>query len=152
MAGSIAGNLIALKVGGQKLRCQTAGTLTIAVNTTTEPACKPDDATPPEQAGWTTQSNDSRTWNVSVDVKSFLDDLQLSGHDIAALIIANDNEVEIAFGSTAGQHGNPENIVYTGPALITNWTWVAPATGGATHSITFQGNGPLAQSRVPVVT
>lgn len=152
MAGSIAGNLIALTVRGQKLRCQTAGNLTITVNTTTDPACKPDDASAPETASWTDVTADSRTWQITCAMKAFLDDLQLSGHDIAALIIANDMVVEVEFGSTPGQHDFPEDITYSGSALITNWSFDAPATGGATHDLTFVGKGALAQERVPVVT
>lgn len=152
MAGSIAGNLLAVKVNGQKLRCQTAATLTITVNTTADAACKPDDATPPESASWITATNDSRAWNLTCDMKAFLDDLQLSGHDIAALIIANTPNVEVEFGSTPGQHDYPEDITYSGPAIISSWSLAAPATGEATHSLTFTGNGPLVLERVPVVT
>lgn len=152
MAGPIAGNLIAVTVNGQKLRCQTAGTLTITVNTTTAAACKPDDATPPESASWVTATADSRAWNITCSMKAFLDDLQLSGHDVAALIIANTPNVEVEFGSTAGQHDFPEDIVYSGPAIVSSWSFAAPGTGEATHDMTFTGNGALAQDRVPVVT
>src|SRR6478609_8860715 len=143
MATPIAGNLIAVTVNGQKQRCQTAGTLSITTNLTTEPACKPDDATPPESAGWVSQSVDSKAWNVTVSMKAFLDDLQLNGHDLAELIISGQPDVEVEFGSTAGQHDYPEDIVYSGPAIISSWNFAAPATGGATHDVTFTGNGPL---------
>lgn len=153
MATSIAGNLLAVTVNGQKIRCQTAGTLTLTANLTTDAACKPDDATPPEQAGWLTRTVDSRDWSLSVNMKVFLDDLELSGHDLAARFIDNQLVLDdVEFGSTPGQHDYPEDIIYSGQGIIASLTIDGPATGEATHALTIQGNGPLTQQRIPVTT
>lgn len=152
MAGSIQGKLLAVTVNGTKLRCQTDGTLTLTANLTEEDPCKPDDDTPIEEAGWVTRSVDSRDWSIAVSAKSFLDTIQANGSDMAELFVNGDLEVEAEFLSTPGQHDFPEDIVYSGSALISSLTLNAPVSGGSTYDLELSGNGPLAFTRIPVTT
>lgn len=150
MAGSIGGKLLAVTVNGVRIRCQTDATLTLTTNMTDDDPCKPDDNTPAAEASYVTRTVDSRDWTLSVSAKSFLDNIEMNQSDLSELFIQGNLDAEVEFLSTPGQHNYPEDVVYSGSAIISSITINAPASGASTHDTEFSGNGPMSITRIPV--
>lgn len=146
MATAINGKLLGVTVNGVKLRCQTDATLTIAQDTESGEACKDDN-------GWVENFITSKNWSISVTAKAFLDNIQLNQADLIALMLGNTDTVEVEFLSdaTPGVHSYPENQVFAGDAIISNFDWSAPV-GESTYTIDFTGTGAPTFTRIPVTT
>lgn len=153
MAGKMPGKLLALTIGGQKIRCQTTGTLTLGTSLTQDDPCKPDDVDAGTVEGeWETSSIDSRNWKISVDFASFLDDLRENQFDLVTTFVGGDLNVEVEFLTTPGDHDFPEDVIFAGPGIIDTLTLNAPAKGNGTNTISITGNGAPTFTRIPVST
>lgn len=153
MAGKMPGKLLALTIGGRKLRCQTTGTLTLGTSLTQDDPCKPDDTSPGSVAGeWETSTVDSRNWKISVDAAAFLDDLRENEWDLTTQFVTGDLDVDVEFLTTPGDHDFPEDVIFSGPGLIDTLTINAPAKGNGTYTISITGNGAPTFTRIPVTT
>lgn len=153
MAGKLPGKLLAVTIGGRKLRCQTSGTLTLGTSLTQDDPCKPDDVSTGSIEGeWETSSLNSRNWKIAVDASSFLDDLRLNELDLIELFVGGELEVDVEFLTTPGDHAFPEDMIFSGSGLIDTLTLNAPAAGNSTYNVSITGNGAPAFTRVPVVT
>lgn len=153
MAGKMPGKLLALTIGGRKLRCQTNGTLTLGTSLTQDDPCKPDDVSTGTVAGeWETSTVDSRNWKISVDAASFLDDLRENGFDLVDQFVNESLAVEVEFLTTPGDHDFPEDVVFSGSGLIDTLTLNAPAKGNSTYTASITGNGAPTFTRIPVTT
>lgn len=153
MAGKMPGKLLALTIGGRKLRCQTNGTLTLGTSLTQDDPCKPDDVSPGSaDAEWETSTADSRNWKISVDAASFLDDLRENGFDLIEQFVSGSLAVEAEFLTTPGDHDFPEDVVFSGSGLMDTLTLNAPAKGNSTYTVSITGNGAPTFTRIPVTT
>lgn len=153
MAGKMPGKLLALTIGGRKLRCQTNGTLTLGTSLTQDDPCKPDDVSPGSTDGeWETSSLDSRNWKISVDATSFLDDLRENGFDLIDQFISGSLDVDAEFLTTPGEHDFPEDVIFSGPGILDTLTLNAPAKGNSTYTVSITGNGAPTFTRIPVTT
>lgn len=145
---AIEGKILTVTIGGKKLDCQTDGTLNITKEVTTDEPCK--DST----GKWTTGRVTSKSWNISVSARTFLENVAtLNQLDIIDLMIDdNDAPVEIEWLSTPGDHDGDLDVVLSGEAIPNNFTWNAPANDLSTQDIEFTGTGPLTKVEIPVTT
>lgn len=153
MAGKMPGKLLAITLGGRKLRCQTNGVLTLGTSLTVAEVCKPDDVTPDSvDAQWETHTVDTRNWKITVDAASFLDDLRENGFDIIGQFVSGSLDVEVEFLTTPGTHDFPEDVIFAGLGSIDTVTLNAPVKGDSTYSVAITGNGAPTFTRIPVTT
>jgi hypothetical protein len=145
MASAISGKLLAFTINGVKVRCQTAGNLTIEKEISTDDPCK-------DESGWVTGTVTSKSWSGSFDAKQFLDDIQMNQLDIVDLMLASDDPIELEFLTTPGDHNYPVDVVLAGEAYLNSASLDTPAGETATYTVDFTGNGPLTQTRIPVTT
>lgn len=150
MAG-ISGKLLRVKFGDKYLQCQLDATLNVTVNTSEDETCKPSGATVESATSWITNTVDSVGWNISVNAKAFLATVgtELTQSDILELIVDGNLEGEAEFLTTPGQHNNPEDIVYEGNVIISNFSLNAPASGNANYDLDLLGQGKPTFTRIP---
>lgn len=153
MAG-ISGKLLRVKFADKYLKCQLDATLNLTVNTTEDEACKPDGDTPETSASWVSNTVDSQGWNISVNSQAFLDavDDQLTQADILELMVEGNLEGEVEFLSTPGQHNYPEDQLFEGTVLISNFSLNAPSSGVANYDLDLIGQGQPTFTRIPATT
>lgn len=153
MAG-ISGKLLRVKFGDKYIQCQLDATLNILVNTSEDEACKPSGETVEDVDSWVTRTVDSRDWNITVNAQAFLDAVgaDMTQSDILELMVDGDLKGTAEFLTTPGQHTNPEDIVFEGPAVITNFSLNAPSSGKANYDLTLDGDGKPTFTRIPATT
>lgn len=144
MATAVNGKLLAVTIGGTKVRCQTEATLTIGKDTESGEPCKDDN-------GWVDNYVTSKNWSISMTAKAFLDSIELNQSDIIELMLANDDTVEVEFLSDASTGASAENVVFAGDAIMSNFDWSAPV-GESTYTVDFTGTGTPTYTRIPVTT
>lgn len=145
------GKLLALTVGGRKLRCQTNGTLTLGTSLTQDDPCKPDDVST-GTATWESSVIDTQNWKISVDAASFLDDLRENGFDLIEQAVSGSLNVEVEFLTTPGDHDFPEDVIFSGSGIMDTITLNTPAKGNSTYTVAITGNGEPSFTRIPVST
>src|SRR3546814_443336 len=140
MAG-ISGKLLRVKFGDKYIQCQLDATLNMTVNTTEDEACKPSGETPETSTSWITNTVDSQGWNISVNAQAFLDTVgtELTQADILELMVDGNLEGEAEFLSTPGQHNYPEDQLFEGTVLISDFSLNAPASGKANYDLSLLG-------------
>lgn len=153
MAGILPGKLMTTTVNGTALRCQVDATLTISVNVTENESCKPSAEDAYLANAWVTQSIDNKSWEITVSAKAYADAIEMSNSDIGELLTTGSPIVQVTFMTTqTTDYDYDEVFVYSGEAIITNYTLNGPQTGDGTYDLTFTGNGPLTLTRTPVTT
>jgi hypothetical protein len=154
--GKLTGNIFGFMKDGDWFDCQAEATLNILANVSEDAPCKVLDGSPGSgKAPWVTRTVDSRDWNGTLNANLLRDSLTTAKADIdvASLIINGNMEVDALYFRTAiGQEESDVDVVYSGPAIITNFSLTAGSTGAATTSTTFSGNGPLTEVKTPVTT
>lgn len=152
MAQGIAGKLLRVKFGDKYIKCQLDATVNFTTNTTEDDPCKPDGESPEETARWIEREVDTQDWNVTVNHRSFLEEVgaQLDQSDIIELIVDGNIYGTVEVLTTPGQHNNEEDVVLEGPVVITDFSWNLPASGKANSDLTLSGNGKPAYDRIPV--
>jgi hypothetical protein len=152
----IPGNIIGVQIGSTWLACQADASLNIVANTSEDALCKVlDGGEGAGQAPWKTFTVDSREWNISVSAALLKDSLAAAnyGQNLAKLIIDGDMEIaNVLFRTATDQEFADYDMIYSGAAILTNFTVNAPATGANTTDATFQGNGALVYSYPPKTT
>lgn len=150
----IPGSIIGVQIGSTWLDCQAEATLNIINNVSEDSPCKVLDGTAGSgKAPWITRTSDSRDWNVSVNGSLLRDSLVAANAavNLAGLIISGDTSIEVlSFRTAEDQDQSDVDVVYSGPAILTGFTWTAPATGANTTSATFAGNGALTETLTAV--
>jgi len=152
MAQGIAGKLLRVKFGDKYIKCQLDATVNFTTNTTEDDPCKPDGESPEETARWVEREVDTQDWNVTVNHRSFLEEVgaQLDQSDIIELIVDGNINGTVEVLTTPGQHNNEEDVVLEGPVVITDFSWNLPASGIANSDLTLSGNGKPTYTRIPV--
>lgn len=151
----IAGKLLRVKFGDKYIKCQADATLNFTNNFDEDGGCKPTGDELVGEGSWIERVIDTQDWSVTVSARVFLDALagsELTQADIIALNIAGNIDGEIEFLTTTGQHNQPNDIIITGPVVISSIALNAPYQGKATTDYEFQGNGQPTQSVIPVTT
>lgn len=156
MADKIPGNVIGVQIGSTWLQCQADASLNIVVNTSEDALCKKLDGTGDTgTAPWKTFNIDSREWDISVSGSLLRDSLASSNDpvNLAKLIIDGDMAItNVLFRTAQDQTASDFDMVYSGPAILTNFTLNGPASGANTTSASFKGNGDLTYTYTPVTT
>ena len=151
MAQGIAGKLLRVKFGDKYIKCQLDATVNFTTNTTEDDPCKPDGESPEETARWVEREVDTQDWNVTVNHRSFLEDVgaQLDQSDIIDLIVDGTINGTVEVLTTPGQHNNDEDVILEVPVVITAFSWNIPASGKANSDLTLSGNGKPTYTRIP---
>ena len=151
---SLAGKLLRVKFDDKYIKCQLDASLNFNNTFDEEGDCKPEDETLVGEGTWVTRALETQDFTLTVNHRLFLDALggaSLSQADLIALNISGNVYGEAEFLSTPGQHNEANNLVITLPVVISSIGLEAPATGRASGSIEFLGNGKPTQSILPVV-
>ena len=152
----IPGNIIGVQIGSLWLSCQADATLNIKANTTESALCKILDGTAgANPIPWKTFNIDSREWSITVNGALLKDSFAVAnaGTDLAKLIIDGNMAItNVLFRTATSQKFADYDMIYSGPAILTDFTINAPDTGANTTAATFQGNGALTYSYPPKTT
>lgn len=152
----IPGSVIGVQIGSAWIDCQAEATLNIIANVSEDEPCKVlDGSAGSGKAPWITRTVDTRDWNIDVSGSLLRTSLNAenAGVNLASLIINGDMEIDnVIFRTAENQESSDVDFIYSGPAILTNFSLTAPATGANTTSATFSGNGPLTESLIPVTT
>lgn len=152
---SISGKLLRVKFDDKYIKCQLDASLTFNNTFDEEANCKPEGTEEVSNSSWTTRILESQDTTVTVNHRLFLDALggaALTQSDLIALNIDGNVDGELEFLTTPGQHNELNNLVLTIPVVISSIGLEAPATGRASGTIEFLGNGKPTQSLLPVTT
>lgn len=150
----IVGKLVRVKIGEKYIKCQSD--CTVSFNNTFEEGggCKPDGDDPVTEASFIDRILESQDVQVTVDARQFLDDLDgasLTQADIVAQNLTGDVSAELEVLTTPGQHSGDNEYLLTINSVISAIELSYPASGRATSSYTFLGDGTTpTQSVIPV--
>lgn len=152
---SISGKLLRLKFNDKYIKCQLDASVSLNNTFDEEADCKPEGTDLVSTSSYVTRILESQDTTVSTSYRLFLDALDgaaLTQSDLIQLNIDGDVYGEVEFLTTPGQHNEPNNLVLTIPVVISSIGLEAPATGRASGTIEFLGNGKPTQSLLPVTT
>lgn len=133
------------------LDCQVDATLNLTTDTEEEESCKPspDEIATIGDVPYGEFTASKRTWDISVSQKIVKGIFEAAGIDIADLWVQGLLNVQVEFMTNPNQEVFAYDIVYSGAAIITGYTFNAPETGASTADITLQGTGEITRNVVP---
>lgn len=153
---TVEGKIIGVSVGGKWLLCQTDATLAITVAMTEQDLCKPDGDVAPvgtNNIPWINRTADSRDWNIKVSQNLIRATLAAANFDFGENLVNGNVYLDnVLFKTAAGQTESDYGFVYSGSAIISDFSLSAPTKGGAKIDTTLSGNGPLTYVKTPVTT
>lgn len=153
---TVEGKLIGVSVGGKWLVCQTDATLAITVAMTEQDVCKPDGDSAPsgsDNIPWINRTADSRDWNIKVSQNLIRDTLASANFDFGQNLVNGNVYLDnVLFKTANGQTESNYGFVYSGSAIISDFSLTAPTKGGSKIDTTLTGNGPLTYTKTPVTT
>ena len=153
---TVEGKIIGVSVGGKWLLCQVDSTLAITVAMTEQDLCKPDGDTAPSGTNnipWINRTADSRDWNIKVSQNLIRQTLAAANFDFGQNLVNGNVYLDnVLFKTATGQTESDNAFVYSGSAIISDFSLSAPTKGGAKIDTTLTGNGPLTYTKTPVTT
>lgn len=149
------GKLLSGTFNGLPLNCQTAGTLTVTVNTEEVPPCKPSEGESLADTEWLDNDVVSRAWSLTIDGNQIADEVsgKVSHMDILEALVEGSPVGEFTFGTTQIEgYDHPYIWIFEGTGVITSFSAEGGETGAATYSLEITGKGKPTFVKTPVTT